>query len=79
MNAAAPSPGAEAALYQELVLEHKRAPRHYGHLDAPTQRARGRNPQCGDDVSVELRMDANAWPTSPSTARAARSASPRPR
>jgi nitrogen fixation NifU-like protein len=57
MNAAAPSPGAEAALYQELVLEHKRAPRHYGHLDAPTQRARGRNPQCGDDVSVELRMD----------------------
>ena len=36
MNAAAPSPGAEAALYQELVLEHKRAPRHYGHLDAPT-------------------------------------------
>ena len=36
MNTAAP----EAGLYQELVLEHKRAPRHFGLLQAPThQRA----------------------------------------
>jgi nitrogen fixation NifU-like protein len=44
-------------LYQDLVLEHKRAPRHFGALDAPTNEARGRNPQCGDDVRVQLRVD----------------------
>ncbi|MEO8545982.1 MAG: Fe-S cluster assembly sulfur transfer protein SufU [Burkholderiaceae bacterium] len=53
MNAGTP----EAGLYQELVLEHKRAPRHFGHLQAPTHRARGTNPQCGDDLQVELRVE----------------------
>jgi nitrogen fixation NifU-like protein len=41
-------------LYQEVVLDHKRAPRNFGTLPAPTHRARGHNPQCGDDISVEL-------------------------
>ena len=45
---------AETDLYQELVLEHKRAPRNFGHLPAPTHQARGTNPSCGDDISVEL-------------------------
>ena len=53
MNAGTP----EAGLYQELVLEHKRAPRHFGHLQAPTHQARGTNPQCGDDLQVELRVE----------------------
>ena len=53
MNTAAP----DAGLYQELVLEHKRAPRHFGHLDAPTHQARGTNPQCGDDLQLELRVE----------------------
>ena len=44
-------------LYQEMVVEHKRAPRHFGTLPAPTHEARGRNPQCGDDVQVQLRLD----------------------
>lgn len=44
-------------LYQELVVEHKRAPRHFGTLAAPTHQARGRNPQCGDDVQVQLRVE----------------------
>ena len=43
-------------LYQDLVLEHKRAPRHFGKLAAPTHEARGRNPSCGDDISVQLRI-----------------------
>lgn len=47
---------AENDLYQDVVVEHKRAPRHYGHLSAPTHRARGHNPQCGDDLQVELVM-----------------------
>jgi nitrogen fixation NifU-like protein len=44
-------------LYQEMVVEHKRAPRHFGKLPAPTHEARGRNPQCGDDVQVQLRLE----------------------
>jgi nitrogen fixation NifU-like protein len=47
---------AENELYQDVVVEHKRAPRHYGRLSAPTQQARGHNPQCGDDLQVELVM-----------------------
>ena len=49
--------GAENALYQELVLEHKRKPRHFGHLAAPTGQARGHNPQCGDDLQVEVLVE----------------------
>ena len=45
---------AETDLYQELVLEHKRSPRNFGHLSAPTHQARGTTPSCGDDLSVEL-------------------------
>ena len=47
---------AETDLYQELVLEHKRSPRNFGHLSAPTHQARGTNPSCGDDLSVELNI-----------------------
>ena len=45
---------AENDLYQELVMEHKRAPRNFGHLPHPSHQARGTNPQCGDDLTVEL-------------------------
>ena len=44
-------------LYQDVVMEHKRAPRHFGTLAAPTHEARGHNPQCGDDVQVQLRVE----------------------
>ena len=46
----------ESDLYQEVVLEHKRAPRNFGHLDHPTHQARGTNPQCGDNIAVELEL-----------------------
>ena len=45
---------AELDLYQDVVMDHKRAPRHFGTLAAPTHQARGRNPQCGDDLEVDL-------------------------
>ena len=45
---------AELDLYQEVVMDHKRAPRHFGRLAAPTHQARGHSPQCGDDLQVEL-------------------------
>ncbi len=48
---------AELDLYQDVVMDHKRAPRHFGTLAAPTHQARGRNPQCGDDLHVALVID----------------------
>lgn len=50
---------AENDLYQEVVLEHKRAPRNFGHLEHPTHQAQGTNPSCGDRVAVELNIDGN--------------------
>lgn len=47
---------AESELYQEVVLEHKRAPRNFGHLAHPTHQARGTNPACGDRIEVELQL-----------------------
>ena len=48
---------AELELYRDVVMDHKRAPRHFGSLPAPTHQARGRNPSCGDDVQVSLKVD----------------------
>lgn len=58
MNAARPPVmAAENDLYQEVVVEHKRAPRNFGNLPAPTHKARGHNPACGDTLEVELNVD----------------------
>lgn len=47
---------AELDLYQDVVMDHKRAPRHFGALAAPTHQARGTNPSCGDDLQVTLQV-----------------------
>jgi len=47
---------AELDLYQDVVMDHKRSPRHFGTLPAPTHRARGQNPSCGDDLQVTLNV-----------------------
>jgi nitrogen fixation protein NifU and related proteins len=41
-------------LYQEVILDHSRAPRNFGRLDHPTGDAEGHNPLCGDVVHVFL-------------------------
>ena len=41
-------------LYQEVILDHSRHPRHFGALDHPTHKAEGHNPLCGDRVTVTL-------------------------
>lgn len=48
---------ADLDLYQDVVMEHKRAPRHFGALPASTHRSRGHNPQCGDDLQVALVLE----------------------
>ncbi len=46
-----------ANLYQQIVLDHHRAPRHHGTLAQTTHDADGHNPLCGDHVRIELRLD----------------------
>ena len=41
-------------LYQEVILDHSRHPRHFGTLEHPTHKAEGYNPLCGDRVAVTL-------------------------
>lgn len=43
-------------LYQEVILDHSRHPRHYGVLTAATHKAEGYNPLCGDRVTVYLKL-----------------------
>ncbi|MGI9648025.1 MAG: Fe-S cluster assembly sulfur transfer protein SufU [Acidimicrobiia bacterium] len=43
-------------LYREVILDHYRAPRHHDHLDSPDGTAEGKNPLCGDEVTIELKV-----------------------
>jgi nitrogen fixation NifU-like protein len=43
-------------LYQEVILDHSRHPRHYGALDQASHKAEGYNPLCGDRVTVYLQL-----------------------
>ncbi len=44
-------------LYQSVILDHNRAPRNFGALDGATGVADGKNPLCGDHVTVEVAVD----------------------
>ena len=45
-------------LYQDIILEHGRNPRHRRRLEVFDAEAVGDNPFCGDRVAVRLRRDA---------------------
>ena len=44
-------------LYQSVILDHNRKPRNYGALADAGGRAEGRNPLCGDGVTVWVKTD----------------------
>ena len=44
-------------LYQEILLEHNRRPRNFRTLENATHHADGFNPLCGDEISLQLRVD----------------------
>lgn len=46
-------------LYQEVILDHSRNPRHFGRLENASHNARGRNPLCGDDITIYLKVTGN--------------------
>lgn len=45
------------ALYQDIILDHQKDPRHFGKLEEPDMQAEGFNPMCGDRVSVQVKLD----------------------
>ena len=45
-------------LYQEVILDHSRHPRHFGPLEGATHVGEGYNPLCGDRVKIYLVLDA---------------------
>jgi nitrogen fixation protein NifU and related proteins len=47
-------------LYQEVILDHGRRPRHAQRLEAFDATAKGDNPMCGDRVQVWLKYDGEA-------------------
>lgn len=46
-----------ADLYQDVILDHSRHPRNFGHPDDANREARGNNPLCGDRVTVYLHIE----------------------
>ena len=46
-----------SALYQDVILEHNRAPRNFRSMDDANRHAEGRNPLCGDQLTVWLKVD----------------------
>lgn len=45
------------ALYQEIILDHYRRPRNFRELPNASCTADGKNPNCGDALTVWLRFD----------------------
>ena len=46
-----------AELYQAIILDHNRRPRNYGELAGADTTVTGRNPLCGDEMTVWVRVD----------------------
>lgn len=44
-------------LYQSIILDHNKRPRHYGRLEPCTHEAEGTNPLCGDQIEVRVTVE----------------------
>ena len=45
------------ALYREAILDHYKHPRHKGHLGSPDLHFHDHNPFCGDEITIELKVE----------------------
>jgi len=45
------------SLYQQLILEHYRKPRNKGELSDKTVEIHMRNPSCGDEIRLQVRVE----------------------
>jgi nitrogen fixation NifU-like protein len=41
-----------ADLYQQVILDHSKSPRHFGKLPGANRTAQGHNPLCGDNYTI---------------------------
>ncbi|HMJ17887.1 MAG TPA: SUF system NifU family Fe-S cluster assembly protein [Gemmatimonadaceae bacterium] len=48
-----------AALYQELILDHYRRPRNKGTLEHADASVEIKNPDCGDEITLQVAFDGN--------------------
>jgi nitrogen fixation NifU-like protein len=46
-----------SALYQDVILEHNRSPRNFRRMEDTALHAEGRNPLCGDQLTVWVKLD----------------------
>jgi nitrogen fixation protein NifU and related proteins len=46
-----------SGLYQDLILDHNRAPQNFRRMENANRRVEGINPLCGDRLTVWLRME----------------------
>lgn len=44
-------------LYEEVILDHNRSPRNFGELPDANRTVRGHNPMCGDQLTLQLRLE----------------------
>ena len=44
-------------LYREVILDHYRNPRNRGRLDDPDATAKGVNPLCGDEITIDIDLE----------------------
>jgi nitrogen fixation NifU-like protein len=44
-------------LYQDVILDHSRHPRHFGRLTQASHSGEGYNPLCGDRITLDLSLD----------------------
>jgi nitrogen fixation NifU-like protein len=47
-------------LYQEVILEHSKAPRNFRSLPAANHKAEGYNPLCGDRFTIYVALEGDA-------------------
>lgn len=45
------------SIYTELISEHSRSTEHKHHLECPNMSLKGRNPSCGDEITLELQVE----------------------
>ncbi len=48
-------------LYQSIIIDHNRTPRHYGKGGAGAVSAEGYNPTCGDQVTIHYKIRAEVF------------------
>lgn len=44
-------------IYTQLIMEHNKSAHNRRELDAPDLRERGHNPSCGDDITLDIKLE----------------------